>query len=402
MSIQALREQLSHHNREANAILAAKGAQTWSKEDQAKFDDHMESAERTQRQIEAHEKVLKQEAEDNFKDVTRNAGGKKTDGQRAIDAWLRKSDRELSNEEALLIRNTMSTTTPSEGGYTVQSEVSAAIIDALKSYGSMRRVAGSITTSTGNDLSYPTTDGTSEEGEIVAQNASASDADVTFGTRALNVYKFSSKVITVPIELLQDSMIDVQALVQARIRTRIGRVQNKKFSVGTGSGEPLGLVPACSVGKTGTTGQTTTIIYDDLVDMVDSLDIAYVDEAATMPQWMFGQTLRRTLRKLKDTAGRPIWTPSYDAGISGERADRLLDFPVVINNDMATPAANAKSLAFGQLGNYMVRDAMQVTLFRFDDSAYTKKGQVGFLAWSRAGGNLLDLSGVKVYQHSAT
>jgi predicted phage gp36 major capsid-like protein len=43
-----------------------------------------------------------------------------------------------------------------------------------------------------------------------------------------------------------------------------------------------------------------------------------------------------------------------------------------------------------------------VTIFRFEDSAYLKKGQVGFLAWSRAGGNLLDTNGTKTYQHSAT
>lgn len=405
MSIQALREQLSHHNREANAILAAKGAQTWAKEDQAKFDEHMESAERTQRQIEAHQRMLDQEAENNFRDVPRDKSGKKaslTEGQIAINAWLRKKDSQYSDEEALAIRNTMSTTTGSEGGFTVQSAVAASVIEAIKSYGSMRRVAQSINTSMGNDLSYPTSDGTSEVGEIVAQNTLASDADISFGSRALNVYKFGSKVITVPIELLQDSEVDIEALVRGRIQQRIGRVQNQYFTTGTGTGQPTGLAVAASVGKTGTTGQTTTIIYDDLVDIVDSMDVAYTDEAAAEPQFMFNQTLRRTLRKLKDTAGRPIWTPSYDQGIAGERADRLLDYPVVINNDMPTPAANAKSLAFGQLGRYVVRDVMAITLFRFDDSKYAARGQVGFLAWTRAGGNLMDLSGVRLYQHSAT
>lgn len=406
MSIQALREQLSHENRAAKAILAEKGSIAWSAEDQAKFDGHMESAERLQRQIDAHQRVLDEDAEKNFEDVDKfrkEPGAKKmTDAQRALDLFMRKSDRQLSADEAMLIRNTMSTTTGSEGGYTVQTEVASQIIEALKSYGSMRRVASNITTAQGNDLSYPTTDGTSEEGEIVAQNSTAASADVTFGTRALNVFKFSSKVVAVPIELLQDSMVDIQALVQARLRTRIGRIQNKKFSIGTGTGEPTGLAVAASVGRTGTTGQTLTITYDDLVDMVDSVDVAYTDEAATPPKWMTNQTLRKTLRKLKDTTGRPLWTPSYDAGVAGGFVDQLMGYDVVINNDMPAPAANAKSLAFGQLGEYMTRDAMQVTLFRFDDSAYIKLGQVGFLAWARAGGNLLDTNGVKLYQHSAT
>src|SRR5574343_520842 len=104
--------------------------------------------------------------------------------------------------------------------------------------------------------------------------------------------------------------------------------------------------------------------------------------------------MRRVVRKIKDTAGRPIWTPSYDEGMSSATPDKLLGYPVYINNDMPTPAANAKSLAFGNLHKYLIRDVMDVKLFRFDDSAYMSKGQIGFLAWARAGGNLLDINAV--------
>jgi HK97 family phage major capsid protein len=117
---------------------------------------------------------------------------------------------------------------------------------------------------------------------------------------------------------------------------------------------------------------------------------------------MFSQASRRVVRKIKDTAGRPIWTPSYDEGITSQTPDRLLGYPVYINNDMPTMAANAKSIAFGNFNRYLIRDAMDVTMFRFDDSAFMSKGQVGYLAWCRAGGNLLDLNSVKQYQNSAT
>jgi HK97 family phage major capsid protein len=282
-------------------------------------------------------------------------------------------------------------------------------IELLKSYAFMRREASQITTERGEDMGYPTSDGTSEIGELVPQSTQASGADASFGTRALNCYKFGSKIITIPIELLQDTSIDILALIYGRMRDRIGRSQNVYFTTGTGTAQPFGLTVAASVGKTGTTGQTTTIIYDDLVDMVDSLDVAYLDNPDSNPSlrnpepcWMFSQTLRKTLRKLKDTAGRPLWTPSYDQGIGASTHDLLMGYPVCINNDMPTPAANAKSLAFGNLKRYMIRDAMQVSMFRFDDSAYMSKGQVGFLAWARAGGNLMDLNSVKTYQHSAT
>ena len=403
MSIQALREQLSHENRAAQAILADKGSATWSNEDKAKFDAHMDTAERIQSQIDAHQKLLDADAEKNFGGAPRRQPGEPlSDAQKGLDIFLRKTSREMTAEEATIIRNTMSTTTGSEGGNTVQPQVATQLINLMKAYAFMRAEADQVTTSTGVDMSWPTSDGTAEVGEWVAQNVAATAADPTFGTRAVNVFKAGSKVVTVPLELLQDSQIDVSAFVLNRLAQRIGRISNLGYTTGTGSGQPNGLVTAASVGKTGTTGQTTTIIYDDLVDMVDSLDAAYLNLSGGGPCWMFSQTLRRVVRKIKDTSGRPIWMPSYDAGITDGSPDRLLGYPVCLNNDMPTPAANAKSLAFGNLKKYLIRDAMNITLFRFDDSAYMSKGQVGFLAWARTGGNLLDLNAVKLYQHSAT
>lgn len=416
MSIQALRERLAASNRAAKALLADKGSQTWTKDDQATFDNHADEAERLQRQIDAHETMAARDREDNFTDVedhniARNQRNGKplTDAQKAFNVFLRKSFKDMTVDEALAVRNTMSTTTSSQGGYAVQSNVASELINLLKSYGYMRKVASQITTSDGAPLSYPTSDGTSETGEWIAQNTTATAADPTFGTVALNVFKASSKIVAVPLELLQDATIDIQAMVFKRLADRIGRISNTGFTTGGGTTDPNGLVTAASVGKTGTTGQTLTIIYDDLVDLIDSLDAAYLDVPVSDPQmpgtapgFMMSQTMRRVIRKIKDTAGRPIWTPSYDEGMTSKMPDMLLGYPVYINNDLAVPAANAKSLAFGNLHRYMIRDAMEVTMFRFDDSAYMKLGQVGFLAWARTGGNLMDINSVKLYQHSAT
>lgn len=416
-SIQALRERLAASNKAAKHILAEKGDQTWTKEDQTAFDNHMEDAERTQNQIDAHERLNAQNREENHTDVEdfRRTGPAKAKAKSAatigFENYLRKSMRDMNDEERRSVLNVMSTTTGSQGGFTVQSEIANNLIDALKSYGFMRKVASQITTAKGNPLSYSSSDGTSEEGEWLAENAPASSADPTFGTVPLNVFKVGSRIFTIPLELLQDSEIDVQAMVMNRARNRIGRTSNKGFTTGNGTTSPNGLVTASGVGKIGASGQTLTVIYDDLVDLVDSLDVAYLDVPETDPQlpgarpgWMFNQTIRRVIRKLKDTAGRPIWTPSYDAGIGGgaKTPDELLGYPVNINNDMATPAANAKSIAFGNLNQYLIRDALDVTMFRFDDSAYISKGQVGFLAWARTGGNLLDVNSVKLYQHPAS
>ena len=83
--------------------------------------------------------------------------------------------------------------------------------------------------------------------------------------------------------------------------------------------------------------------------------------------------------------------------------DTILGDPVKINQSVAAMAANAYSIAYGDLSKYIIRDAMMMEMYRFTDSAYAKKGQVGFLAFLRSGGNLMDVGGaVKTYRNSAS
>ena len=66
-------------------------------------------------------------------------------------------------------------------------------------------------------------------------------------------------------------------------------------------------------------------------------------------------------------------------------------------------AANAKSILFGDFSRYMIREVMDLTLFRMADSNFILNGQIGFVAFNRQGGNLVDVGGaVKFYQNSAT
>jgi HK97 family phage major capsid protein len=259
----------------------------------------------------------------------------------------------------------------------------------------MRSLAQVITTEGGNSLNYPTSDGTAEVGEIVAENAAASAGDVTFGTVAVNPYKYSSKKIALPLELIQDSAIDVVAFVVDRLATRLGRITNTHYTTGTGSSQPFGIMARTSAGKTGLSGQTLTVIYDDLVDLKHSINRAYRPGAS----WMMNDLSVAIVSKIKETTGRPIWEPSLVAG----SADRLLGFPVVSNDDVAVMAANAKSISFGDFSKYIVRDvAGSVLMRRFDDSAFALNGQVGFCGWMRTGGNLTDTAAVKHYANSAT
>lgn len=301
------------------------------------------------------------------------------------------------------VRNAMSTTTTTEGGFTVATEYMKSLETALKAYGGMRAVASSIKTASGATMNFPTSDPTAEMGEIVGQNAAVTGLDTAFGNTALDVFKYSSKKIALPFELLQDSFIDIEAYVQGVLAMRLGRKQNLDFTTGAGSTLPYGIVTGAASGKVGTTGQTLTVIYDDLVDLEHSVDPAY----RSMPGvgYMMHDSTVKVLRKIKDTAGRPIFVPGYEAGavVGGGAPDTLMGRPIYINQDMPVMAANAKSILFGQLSKYVIRDVMDLTLFRMTDSAFTLLGQVGFVGFMRSGGRLIDAGGaVKYYANSAT
>lgn len=295
----------------------------------------------------------------------------------------------------------MSTTTGSEGGYTVATEYYRQLTEAMKAFGGFRNLATIIRTGTGAQMNFPTTNATSEEGEIVGQNAAVTGADTTVGNLAVDVYKYSSKKIAVPFELLQDSMFDLDAYIQGLLALRIGRITAKHYVIGTGSGQPQGIDVAASAGKIGATGQTLTVTYDDLVELEHSVDPIY----RGMPGvgWLMHDDSVRVIRKIKDQQGRPIFVPGYDSTNPGGAPDRLLGRPITVDQAMPVMAASAKSILFGDYKRYLIREVMDLTIFRMADSNFILNGQIGFVAFNRQGSGFIDVGGaVKAYVNSAS
>lgn len=408
-SIQALREKRNAQAKEVQSLLEANKGAEWKKDpqNQVKYDEFMASIVDLDDEIKREEDTLKlitDEAEvaTILAAADKHAIDKKSPSAKYLSAWLKGGDKALTAEQHAEIQNAMSTTggSGSEGGYTIQSDVARVVIETMLAFGGMSEVATILNMNSGNPLNWPTSDETSEEGEIIAENASATDNDdVSFGTIGITPYKFSSKVVPIPFELIQDSGIDIEAFVIAKLAERIARSTNRFQTTGTGTAQPSGVVTRASAGKTGASGQTTTVIADDLIDLIHSVDPAY--RQSSNCRFMMHDLSLAKIRKLKDADGRPIFIPGYE-GLSGAMSDRLLGYDITINQHMAEMAANAKSILFGDFKKYIIRNVMEAQVFRFADSAYIKKGQIGFLLWARSGGNLVDTSAVKYYANAAS
>ncbi len=389
--------------------------ENWSPEAKAKMDEAYARIDQIDEQITAIEKQLKVEGQalapvldiatrhGVSTDEAAHIANLKTEifrafllGGRDAVAQLGDEHQAIVAEQRRQIRADQSATTGSAGGYLVPREMGDRILQGLAAYGGVRNVATILRTDHGRQIDYPTTDVSTEEGEIVAENAAASADAITFGTVALNAYKYSSKIINVPIELLQDQAFDIEAHLRQRFTDRLGRITNKHFTIGTGTNQPNGLVTASGLGKTGAAGQVASVTFDDMIDLEHSVDPIYRGASS----WMFHDQTLKVLKKLKDADGRPLWRP----GLTGGDANDILGYAYTINQAMPVMAASAKSILFGDFSKYVVRDVMAMTLFRFADSKYLEKGQIAFLAWMRSDGELIDQSNaaIKHYANAAT
>lgn len=418
MNLQALRERRDALARTLTDLVDDKKTPEWKAEHQEKYDQAMAEIGDIDAQIKRHNAAMAaigQAAADggNVDDTLRNqftrtpgAHGAEAQALRAyltggLQAMAPEDRQMLASRQTPDIRAAMSTTTGSEGGYTVATEYYRELTKALKAFGGVRSMATVIQTGTGAAMNFPTTDATAEEGEIVGQSAAVAAGETTFGNISMDVYKYSSKKIAIPFELIQDSMFDIEGYINALLQMRIGRITSKHFTTGTGTGQPKGLIAASTLGKAGATGQTATVTYEDLVDLEHSVDPLY--RASPKCCFMMHDNSIAVARKIKDSQGRPIFVPGYEQGPVGGAPDRILGRPLVTVQEMATMAANAKSIAFGDCSRYLIREVMDLTLFRMADSNFILNGQIGFVAFNRQGGNLVDVGGaVKYYQNSAT
>ena len=287
--------------------------------------------------------------------------------------------------------------TPGAGGFTVPNEMMRALEVALLTYGGMRRAATVIRTSTGAALPIPTVNDTTQTGVILNENTQVTNQDIAFSQLVLGAFKYSSKQVLVSVELMQDSSVNVGAMLGELLGIRIGRITNTHFTTGVGTTTPFGIVTQAAVGFTAAnaTSQVTTWTYPSIVELEHSVDPAYRLNASFM---MADSSLKKT-KQLVDSQGRPLWMPSLAAGVP----DTLLGYPVVINQDMAPMGVSAKSVLFGDLSKYLIRDVLGVTLLRLEER-YADYHQIAFLAFARMDGALLNAgtNPVKLFVNAAS
>jgi len=351
-------------------------------------------------------------------ETTRDAGGPAGGDGGSIDqyreafrTWMRRGMGGLAPEQRQLVESSMvdltgtgqralGTSPGSAGGYTVPETFWAKVTEAMKYFGGATNGCELISTSGGNDMPWATNDDTSNEGYFVGENVElTNEADLAFGQKVLSAYILASGPARLSLAVVNDSSIDIEGLVARKMGERMARRANRAHTTGTGSNQPQGYMTALTTGKT--TASATAITYDELIDLIHSVDPAY--RSTGRCRWKLHDLVLANVRKIRDDSGgagvgRPIWEPSIQAG----EPDRLLGYGYDINNDQdSTVAATKKTLAFGDWQSaYVVRRVNDGQMMRLAER-YAEYLQVGFIAYERADSLVQDASAVKLLvQHS--
>lgn len=315
--------------------------------------------------------------------------------QRVFWKFQRTGSRGLTSSEIDMIAKAQTTVTDSAGGYMVPQGFSNELHVEMALWGSMLDVCRVINTETGNQIDWPTVDDTGQTGALLTETSQVTEQDITVGQKQLDAWTYTSKLIRVQNQLLQDSFFNLESFLMEAFARRLGTTENAHFTTGSGSSQPNGFVTAGTVGKT--TASNSTVTGAELIDLIHSVDRVYRRNARFMMNDASLAIIKKLVIGNSGADNRPLWMQSL---VPGE-PNTILGHPYTINPDMASFGAGAKPVAFGDFSYYLIRRAGGIVMRRLTER-YADYNQTGFVAFDRVDGELLSTSAIKILRNPTT
>lgn len=319
--------------------------------------------------------------------------------KQALGGYLRKGhDQGLAALEA----KAMSVGSDPDGGYTVEADRSGRIITRIFETSPMRQHASVVTIST--DRLEGLRDSDEASASWVGETGTRSETNTPqLNQWAINVHEIYAKP-KVTQKLLDDSAVDIEAWLGAKVADQFARSQNTAFVTGTGVGRPRGFASYTSAATadasrtwgsfehvaTASNGSfgTDPAGIEKLIAVKHKLNPAYLAGSG----WFMNRTTIAEVRTLTDasTAGGFVFVPDF----SGQAAGSILGYPIHLLEDMASySTTDALAVAFGNMREaYTIVDRLGVRVLR---DPYSAKPYVEFYTTARVGGDVLNFNALK-------
>lgn len=380
----------------ARAILDAAEGRALTTEEQQQYDGHDQEIDRLNERIQAEERQEQREREmadsqngDHNPARGRQPGGENRDEQNAREyrqdfithlaggGMSRRLVQDVPERRAIL---GMNITTPADGGVLAPTELERVLLDFGRENNVMRGLATVRSSNSNLDIPINTS-------KTVAYHTDEG-ADFTVSKPQFEKINMGAHKITaltvVTHEALEDAFLDLENWVRDDFGFAIADIEESDFTVGDGVKKARGVVLDASAGVTA--ASQTAITADELIDLVYSVAERYRRRAS----FMVNEAVIKAVRKLKTTDGQYLWQPGLQAG----QPATLLGYRVVTNRYLAAPATGTVPALFGDFSAYRILDRRGLYFQRLSE-LYATSGQVGFLAYKRGDGRLLDVNAVK-------
>lgn len=371
----------THENE--NGVLSAEDNATYIRMEQ-EIEDLTTAIDRQQR-AEAREAALNQPMNEPITGRPEAKVDEKTG--RASNAYRDDFGRHLRGKQ--LIHNVLSEGVLADGGYLVPEEFERQIVAGLDEANVVRSLAKVITTSAERKIPVAATHSTAR---WTAENGAYTESNPTFDQKTIDAFKLTD-LVKVSIELLQDSMFDLESYIAGEFARAFGIAEEEAFCVGSGTNQPTGIFTA-NGGTVGVTAASATAITaDELINLIYSLKSPYRRNA----KFLMNDSTVAMIRKLKDKNDAYLWQPSLQAG----EPDKLLGYDLYTSPYVPTAAAGSLAVAFGDFKNYWIADRSGRTVQRLNE-LYSTNGQVGFVATERVDGKVILPEGIQLLQMKGT
>ncbi|SET79762.1 phage major capsid protein, HK97 family [Marinobacter segnicrescens] len=245
-------------------------------------------------------------------------------------------------------------------------KTNAAQMNEIRKYASVNRTGNSsvlVPTLSRPKSSYGTVAPTPEE--------------LASGFTRLEVHDCKSLVV-IPENSLSDSQYDLEAKLEELFSESLSEEEGRAFIVGTGIGEPLGIVSADTKANAVTSLASGSLGADDqaVEDLINKALYKLKKKYRRNAKIMCNSNTEATLSKVRDGNGNKLLTKeggvSYFNGIE-----------IVTAEDMDDIASGKFPIVVGDLRQFEVYDRSDMTVKRLTGGEYDTSSTVGFLLKAR-------------------
>lgn len=276
--------------------------------------------------------------------------------------------------------------TATAGGHTVGTSFYAQLIDHLiEVSGVMQAGPTVLITDRGDTLPVPRTTAHSSATSEIAEGAGITESDPAFAQLSLGAYKYGV-LVQVSNELMEDTYVDLLGYLAMQAGRAVGNAFGTRLVTGSGSSQPQGVATAATVGVTGAASVAGAFTADNLIDLHFSVIAPYRNSPSC--GWLMRDATLGSVRKLKDSQNQYLWQPSLQVGAP----DTLLGKPVFTDPNVAAVGLSARSVLFGDMSRYFVRQVRDIRFERSDEYAFNAD-LVTFRCVLRGDGGLADTTG---------